>query len=87
MSIIAGIPSWVQMYFEKLIEQKGQKVGDVFKNFNLFIFGGVNYEPYRSKFEALIGRKVNSIELYPDEISFKTSTSRVESFLYRFMVP
>ena len=70
MSIIAGIPSWVQMYFEKIIEQKGQKVGEVFKNFNLFIFGGVNYEPYRSKFEALIGRKVNSIELYPASEGF-----------------
>ena len=70
MSIIAGIPSWVQMYFEKIIEQKGQKVGEVFKNFNLFIFGGVNYEPYRSKFESLIGRKVNSIELYPASEGF-----------------
>ena len=70
MSIIAGIPSWVQMYFEKIIEQKGQRVGEVFKNFNLFIFGGVNYEPYRSKFEALIGRKVNSVELYPASEGF-----------------
>ena len=70
MSIIAGIPSWVQMYFEKIIEQKGQKVGEIFKNFNLFIFGGVNYEPYRSKFEALIGRKVNSVELYPASEGF-----------------
>ena len=70
MSIIAGIPSWVQMYFEKIIEQKGQRVGEIFKNFNLFIFGGVNYEPYRSKFEALIGRKVNSIELYPASEGF-----------------
>ena len=70
MSIIAGIPSWVQMYFEKIIEQKGQRVGEIFKNFNLFIFGGVNYEPYRSKFEALIGRKVNSVELYPASEGF-----------------
>lgn len=70
MSIISGIPSWVQMYFEKLIEKKGQKVGDIFKNFNLFIFGGVNYEPYRAKFENLIGRKVDSIELYPASEGF-----------------
>ena len=70
MSVIAGIPSWVQMYFEKLIEEKGQKVGDIFKNFNLFIFGGVNYEPYRSKFESLIGRKVDSVELYPASEGF-----------------
>ena len=70
MSIISGIPSWVQMYFEKLIEKKDKKVGDIFKNFNLFIFGGVNYEPYRAKFENLIGRKVDSIELYPASEGF-----------------
>lgn len=70
MTVISGIPSWVQMYFEKLIETKGQKVGEIFKNFNLFIFGGVNYEPYRAKFENLIGRKVDSIELYPASEGF-----------------
>lgn len=70
MTIISGIPSWVQMYFEKLIEQSGKKVGDLFKNFELFIFGGVNYELYRSKFENLIGRKVDSIELYPASEGF-----------------
>ncbi len=70
MTAIAGIPSWVQMYFEKLIELKQQKVGEIFKNFNLFIFGGVNFEPYRAKFENLIGRKVDSIELYPASEGF-----------------
>ena len=70
MTIISGIPSWVQMYFEKLQERTGKKVGDIFKNFNLFIFGGVNYEPYRAKFENLIGRKVDSIELYPASEGF-----------------
>lgn len=70
MSIISGIPSWVQMYFEKLQLKTGKKVGEIFKNFNLFIFGGVNYEPYRAKFENLIGRKVDSIELYPASEGF-----------------
>jgi len=70
MTIISGIPSWVQMYFEKLQQKTGKKVGGVFKNFNLFIFGGVNYEPYRAKFENLIGRKVDSIELYPASEGF-----------------
>ena len=70
MRVISGIPSWVQMYFEKLIEKSDKKVGDLFKNFNLFIFGGVNYEPYRAKFENLIGRKVDSIELYPASEGF-----------------
>lgn len=70
MTIISGIPSWVQMYFEKLIDKRGKKVGEIFKNFNLFIFGGVNYDPYRAKFENLIGRKVDSIELYPASEGF-----------------
>ena len=70
MTVISGIPSWVQMYFEKINQKTGKKVGDVFKNFNLFIFGGVNYEPYRAKFESLIGRKVDSIELYPASEGF-----------------
>ncbi|MDY2586496.1 GH3 auxin-responsive promoter family protein [Winogradskyella aquimaris] len=70
MTVISGIPSWVQMYFEKLIDKSGKKVGEIFKNFNLFIFGGVNYEPYRAKFENLIGRKVDSIELYPASEGF-----------------
>src|SRR5690606_38346486 len=70
MAVISGIPSWVQMYFEKLVE-KGQKpVGELFKNFSLFIYGGVNYEPYRAKFEQLIGRKVHSIELFPASEGF-----------------
>ncbi|MBU2995989.1 GH3 auxin-responsive promoter family protein [Cellulophaga baltica] len=70
MTIIAGIPSWVQMYFEKLNTASNKKIGDLFKNFNLFIYGGVNYEPYRAKFENLIGRKVDSIELFPASEGF-----------------
>ena len=70
MTVISGIPSWVQMYFEKLQHKTGKKVGEIFENFNLFIFGGVNYEPYRSKFENLIGRPVDSIELYPASEGF-----------------
>ncbi|UUW10111.1 GH3 auxin-responsive promoter family protein [Flavobacterium plurextorum] len=71
MTIISGIPSWVQMYFERLQEKSGgKKIGDLFKNFNLFIYGGVNYEPYRAKFENMIGRKVDSIELFPASEGF-----------------
>ena len=70
MRAVAGIPSWVQMYFEKLVQKRQQKVGVIFKNLELFIFGGVNYEPYRNKFEALIGRKIDSVELYPASEGF-----------------
>jgi len=70
MTVISGIPSWVQMYFEKLHQKEDKPVGEIFKNFNLFIYGGVNYEPYRAKFENLIGRKVDSIELFPASEGF-----------------
>jgi phenylacetate-coenzyme A ligase PaaK-like adenylate-forming protein len=70
MTVISGIPSWVQMYFEKLSHKGAKPVGEIFKNFNLFIYGGVNYEPYRAKFENLIGRKVDSIELFPASEGF-----------------
>lgn len=70
MSVISGIPSWVQMYFEKLREKANKPVGEIFKNFNLFIYGGVNFEPYRAKFENLLGRKVDAIELFPASEGF-----------------
>jgi hypothetical protein len=70
MTVISGIPSWVQMYFERLQQKGGKTVGEIFKNFNLFIYGGVNFEPYRAKFENLIGRKVDSIELFPASEGF-----------------
>ncbi|NMH28398.1 GH3 auxin-responsive promoter family protein [Flavobacterium silvaticum] len=70
MTVISGIPSWVQMYFEKLKARSGKTVGNLFPNFNLFIYGGVNYEPYRAMFEKLIGRKVDSIELFPASEGF-----------------
>lgn len=70
MTVIAGIPSWVQMYFEQLVQQTQKPVGDQFPDFSLFVYGGVNYEPYRPVFEKLIGRSVNSIELFPASEGF-----------------
>lgn len=70
MTVISGIPSWVQMYFEKLVQKGGKPVGQIFKKFNVFIYGGVNFEPYRAKFESLIGRKVDAIELFPASEGF-----------------
>uniref|UniRef100_UPI004048B890 GH3 auxin-responsive promoter family protein n=1 Tax=Polaribacter sp. TaxID=1920175 RepID=UPI004048B890 len=70
MTVISGIPSWVQMYFEKLIAKTGKKVSEIFPNFNFFIYGGVNFEPYKNKFETLIGKKIDYIELYPASEGF-----------------
>jgi len=70
MSIISGIPPWVQMYFERLQQRTNKTIGELFKGFELFIYGGVNFEPYRKTFENLIGRKVAGIELYPASEGF-----------------
>ena len=70
MRLISGIPSWVQMYFERLQAKTGKTISEIFPNFSLFVFGGVNYEPYRKKFEEMIGKKVDSLELYPASEGF-----------------
>lgn len=71
MTLISGIPSWVQHYFEKLIEKTGKtNIREIFPSFSLFVYGGVNYEPYRPRFEALIGDRVDSIETYPASEGF-----------------
>jgi hypothetical protein len=58
------------MYFEKIIQKKGDKIGEVFKYFSLFIYGGVNFEPYKNVFKKLIGRKIDTIELFPASEGF-----------------
>ena len=71
MTLISGIPPWVQMYFDKLSEKSGgAKIASIFKNFSLFIYGGVNFEPYRAKIEQSIGKKIDSIETYPASEGF-----------------
>lgn len=71
MTLVSGIPAWVQMYFEKLHQKSGGKlIKDIFPNFSLLVFGGVNFEPYRKRFEQLIGKSIPSIELYPTSEGF-----------------
>lgn len=70
MTLISGIPPWVQMYFDKLTLRTGKKIKDIFPNFNLFVYGGVNFEPYRAKIEESIGKKVDTIETYPASEGF-----------------
>ncbi|WP_113634696.1 GH3 auxin-responsive promoter family protein [Nubsella zeaxanthinifaciens] len=71
MRLISGIPPWVQMYFDKLTEKSGGKqIKEIFKNFQLFVYGGVNFEPYRAKIEASIGKRVDAIETYPASEGF-----------------
>lgn len=70
MSLISGIPSWLRMYFEKLVEKTGKPVGEIFPDFSVLVYGGLNFEPYREVFRQLIGRPVDTIELYPASEGF-----------------
>ncbi|HEY0262647.1 MAG TPA: GH3 auxin-responsive promoter family protein [Chitinophagales bacterium] len=71
MSLISGIPPWVVMYFEELIKQSGKKnIREIFPQFSMFAYGGVNFEPYRAKIESLIGDKIDLVETYPASEGF-----------------
>jgi hypothetical protein len=71
MRLISGIPSWVQMYFEQLLYKTGKAtVKELFPNFSLFVFGGLNFEPYRPIFKKLIGEDIDTIETYPASEGF-----------------
>jgi hypothetical protein len=70
MSLISGIPPWVQMYFDKLEAIRGAKIKDIFPDFSLFVYGGVNFEPYRAKLFESIGKKIDTIETYPASEGF-----------------
>jgi len=70
MTLISGIPPWMQMYFDRLMEKTGKKVGDIFPHFSVMVQGGVNFEPYKARLFESIGRKVDSIELFPASEGF-----------------
>lgn len=70
MTLISGIPPWMQMYFDELVKRSGKKVGELFPNFNVMVQGGVNFEPYKAKLFESIGRKIDTIELFPASEGF-----------------
>ncbi len=70
MTLISGIPPWMQMYFDELMKRSGKKIGDLFPNFSVMVQGGVNFEPYKAKLFESIGRKVDTIELFPASEGF-----------------
>ena len=71
MTLIGGIPPWVQMYFERLLALSGkEQIKDLFPDYSLFVWGGVNFQPYKAVFDKLVGKKVSSIESYPASEGF-----------------
>ncbi len=70
MTLISGIPPWMQMYFDELMKRSGKKIMDLFPNLSLVVQGGVNFEPYKAKIFESIGKKIDSIELFPASEGF-----------------
>jgi hypothetical protein len=70
MTLISGIPPWVQMYFDRLYEKTGKKIGDLFPHFEVMVHGGVNFSPYKSKLLDSIGRKIDTVETFPASEGF-----------------
>ena len=71
MRLISGIPPWVQMYYEHLLAKSGKKnIKDLFPNYSVFVYGGVNFEPYRAALEELVGKRIDSVETYPASEGF-----------------
>lgn len=70
MSLISGIPPWMQMYFDRLQERSNKLIGDLFPSLSVLVQGGVNFEPYKTKLLASIGRPIDMIELFPASEGF-----------------
>lgn len=70
MSLISGIPPWMQMYFDRLVQRSGKKVGELFPNFQVLVHGGVNFQPYKARLFESIGRDVATIETFPASEGF-----------------
>ena len=70
MSLIGGIPPWMQMYFDSLVAKTGKPVKDIFPNLQVLVQGGVNFEPYKTKLFETIGKEVDTIELFPASEGF-----------------
>jgi hypothetical protein len=63
---MAGVPSWTLVLLKRILEMRGAKyISEIWPNLELYMHGGVNFEPYRSQFDALMGpQKVNYYENY-----------------------
>ena len=70
MTLISGIPPWMQMYFDELEKKSGKKIKDIFPDFSVMVHGGVNFEPYKAKLFETIGKKIDTIETYPASEGF-----------------
>lgn len=70
MTLISGIPPWVQMYFDRLMNLSGKKIKELFPKFQVMVHGGVNFQPYKQKLFDSIGKQIDAIETFPASEGF-----------------
>ena len=70
MTLISGIPPWMQMYFDRLSQLSQKQIRELFPNFSVLVHGGVNFEPYKAKLMNSIGKTVAAIETFPASEGF-----------------
>ncbi|MBA3829961.1 MAG: GH3 auxin-responsive promoter family protein [Taibaiella sp.] len=70
MTLISGIPPWIQMYFDWLTERSGKKIKELFPNLQVIAHGGVNFEPYKARLLDSLGGHVDTIETFPASEGF-----------------
>ena len=65
IGFVAGVPAWVQILLEKIIEHyKLDNIHQIWPNFNIYVHGGVSFDPYKPAFERLLGKPIVYIETY-----------------------
>ena len=62
----AGVPSWYLVLFKRVLEKTGKSnILEIWPNMEVFVHGGVNFEPYREQYRKFIpSEKMNYIETY-----------------------
>jgi len=65
IGIIVGVPAWIQILLEKIIAyHKVRHIHEIWPNLNVYVHGGVSFDPYRKGFEKLLGHPIDFIETY-----------------------
>lgn len=65
ISFIIGVPAWIQMCMEMVIERyQLNNIHEIWPNLSFFVHGGVSFEPYKLGFEKLLGKPITYIETY-----------------------
>lgn len=70
MSLISGIPPWMQMYFDWLQEKSGKKIKELFPHLQVLVHGGVNFEPYKARLFESLGGPIDTVETFPASEGF-----------------